>query len=282
MMHRARYGVAAAGGCIFGGLHTTHTEQIRKFTKLEVIKATQETADVKRVTFRLPDGSATLGFSPISAVMIKANIEGSEKPVMKPYNPVFHSTPGEFSVCVKRYPEGKMGTAVHALSPGDHIDVKFGWQQFDYTPNKFSNIGCIAGGTGVTPMLQLIECIVKNPEDTTQVTLVFANKSDRDIFCMSQLDSLAAAHDQLTVVYTVEEKTGWFDQVELGRVSDATIQKHMPAPEAGTMIFVCGKSGMVKELAGPKIFEKGKSPQQGPLLGVLKSLGFSEANVTKV
>ena len=131
---------------MFGG--TAHAEQIRKFTDLEVKAVKQETPDVRRVTFALPDASAPLGFSPISAVMLKANIPGQDKPLMKPYNPVFHTTPGEFSVCVKKYANAKMGTAVHALSPGDRMAVKFGWQQFPYQANTFAKIGCIAGGTG--------------------------------------------------------------------------------------------------------------------------------------
>jgi cytochrome-b5 reductase len=58
-------------------------------------------------------------------------------------------------------------------------------------------------------MLQLIESIVTNPEDKTQVTLLFANKSDYDIICKSKLDEFVAAHsDQLKVVYTVEEQKG--------------------------------------------------------------------------
>lgn len=31
----------------------------------------------------------------------------------------------------------------------------------------------IAGGTGITPMLQVIEAILKNPEDNTQVRLCY-------------------------------------------------------------------------------------------------------------
>lgn len=30
----------------------------------------------------------------------------------------------------------------------------------------------IAGGTGITPMLQVIEAILKNPDDNTQVTYI--------------------------------------------------------------------------------------------------------------
>ena len=32
----------------------------------------------------------------------------------------------------------------------------------------------IAGGTGITPMLQVMQEVARNPEDKTKVTLVFA------------------------------------------------------------------------------------------------------------
>jgi NAD(P)H-flavin reductase len=41
---------------------------------------------------------------------------------------------------------------------------------------KVKKIGMIAGGTGITPMYQLIQDICNNPEDTTQLSLLFANQ----------------------------------------------------------------------------------------------------------
>ena len=41
---------------------------------------------------------------------------------------------------------------------------------------KVKRIGMIAGGTGITPMYQLIKDIVKHPEDQTKVQLIFANQ----------------------------------------------------------------------------------------------------------
>ncbi|KAL4573440.1 hypothetical protein LXL04_020246 [Taraxacum kok-saghyz] len=38
-----------------------------------------------------------------------------------------------------------------------------------------------AGGSGITPRLQVIEAIVKNPDDTTKVSLIYANVSPDDI-----------------------------------------------------------------------------------------------------
>ena len=41
--------------------------------------------------------------------------------------------------------------------------------------------------------------------------------------------------------------------------------------------MVCGPPPMYKAICGPKKFEKGKPPKQGPIDGVLKALGYTEA-----
>lgn len=38
------------------------------------------------------------------------------------------------------------------------------------------NVGMIAGGTGITPMLQLVREVLKDPEDKTNLFLLFANQ----------------------------------------------------------------------------------------------------------
>ena len=42
---------------------------------------------------------------------------------------------------------------------------------------RYANkVGLIAGGTGITPMLQIVRAMIKDPEDTTEVSLLFANQ----------------------------------------------------------------------------------------------------------
>lgn len=63
-----------------------------------------------------------------------------------------------------------------------------------------------AGGSGITPMLQLIKHVLKDPSDKTQLELLFANKSEEDIMLREQIEALAAKHpDQLKVWYTVDK-----------------------------------------------------------------------------
>jgi len=57
----------------------------------------------------------------------------------------------------------------------------------------------IAGGSGLTPMLQVIKEIARNPQDTTEVTFVFANQSLEDIILKKELDEIAATHKNINV-----------------------------------------------------------------------------------
>jgi cytochrome-b5 reductase len=52
----------------------------------------------------------------------------------------------------------------------------------------------IAGGTGVTPCYQVATAILKDPRDTTKISLVFGNISEDDILLKQELEDLAAAH----------------------------------------------------------------------------------------
>lgn len=63
------------------------------------------------------------------------------------------------------------------------MQMKGPFQKISYQPNKWKRIGMIAGGSGLTPMLQVVfEALKRAPlDDNTQITLVFANVSEEDI-----------------------------------------------------------------------------------------------------
>ena len=69
----------------------------------------------------------------------------------------------------------------------------------------------IAGGTGITPMLQIIRAIARDPTDKTTVSLVYANVTETDILLRKELDEAVAASDGRLQVYHVLNKppAGW-------------------------------------------------------------------------
>ena len=94
------------------------------------------------------------------------------------------------------------------MKPGDKLAIKGPMQKFKWEPNAYEKIGLIAGGSGITPMYQLAETILQNPEDKTKVTLLFANKTPQDILLKERLDGWTKKYpDQFNVVYTIDKPT---------------------------------------------------------------------------
>ena len=58
--------------------------------------------------------------------------------------------------------------------------------------------------TGITPMLQIVKAILKDPSDTTRVSLLFANQTEDDILVREELEEMAEKHDQFSLWYTLD------------------------------------------------------------------------------
>nr|GMC58726.1 NADH-cytochrome B5 reductase-like protein [Ipomoea batatas] len=124
-------------------------------------------------------------------------------------------------------------------------------------------------------MLQVIEAILKNPDDNTQISLLYANVSPDDILLKKKLDVLAATHPNLKIFYTVDSPTKEW-RGGSGFISKDMVVKGLPPPSDDTLIFVCGPPGMMNHVSG----EKDKR-EQGELSGVLKEVGYTENMVYK-
>lgn len=49
----------------------------------------------------------------------------------------------------------------------------------------------VAGGSGITPMFQVCQAILRNPYDATKIFLVYANRAEEDILLREKLDAWA-------------------------------------------------------------------------------------------
>lgn len=196
--------------------------------------------------------------------------------VIRPYTPLDADTVGFTELLIKKYKDGKLTPKIHDLKAGDVVQMKGPIQKFQYKANSKKEIGLIAGGTGLTPMLQVADTILRNPEDKTQVTFVFANIAEEDILLRKQLDERAAKHPNFKVHYVLEKPPqGWEGSV--GYVTKELIQKYMPAPSADSTVMVCGPPPMMKAITGPKAPDY----TQGELSGLLLDLGYTKEQVFK-
>lgn len=61
------------------------------------------------------------------------------------------------------------------------------------------------GGTGITPMLQLITDVFRNSSDRTELALLFANQSEADILVREELERFQKEFpDRFKLWYTVD------------------------------------------------------------------------------
>jgi cytochrome-b5 reductase len=170
-----------------------------------------------------------------------------------------------------------MSKHIAGLKVGDTLDFKGPMPKLPYAANEFDAVGMVAGGTGITPMLQVLEKALADPADATTFALLFGNVTPDDILLKGRLDALAAAHPgRFAVEYYVDAPPSWW-RGGRGYVDKKAIARFLPAATQKTKILVCGPPGLVEMVAGAKVSFK----DQGPVGGHLADLGFSRDQVYK-
>lgn len=97
----------------------------------------------------------------------------------------------------------------------------------------------LAGGTGVTPMYQVMNAILRSKRDKTKVTLIFANITVNDILLHNELQELEAKYpDRLSIYYVLNNAPeGWTGGV--GFITADMIRSKLPAPGECNTLHYC-------------------------------------------
>lgn len=222
--------------------------------------------------FQIPkDQSAS---TPTASFVITRFGDGQNDPISRPYTPISkESDKGFFDLLIKKYPDGKMSSHIHSLKPGDLLEVKGPIPKFKVEANMADTIGMIAGGTGITPMYQIIQKLLNDPNDKTNLVLVFGNVTEQDILLKTQLDQLAEKHERFKIYYAVDK--GKFGHQ--GFINKDLLSKALPKPSDNVKLFVCGPPLMVKAISG----SKAPDYSQGELGGILNEMKYPKEKVFK-
>lgn len=166
--------------------------------------------------FKLPSTQSILGLPIGKHISIGAELpqpDGTTKEIVRSYTPISGDhQPGYFDLLIKSYPQGNISKYMASLIVGQHIRVRGPKGAFDYQPNMSRHIGMVAGGSGITPMLQIIRAIVRGREagDRTEVDLIYANVTAQDILLREDLDALTKEDSGIRVHYVLDKPPeGW-------------------------------------------------------------------------
>lgn len=144
-----------------------------------------------------------------------------------------------------------MTNYLYNLKEGQEIDVRgpFGKFQYlgkgevkilikfkpqEYFCHKFKKIIMVAGGTGITPMYQILQCAEKNNEKDCEFYLIYSNHTEKDILMKKELEEISKTIN-LKIVY-ITTKTE-------GRISLKHFENIIPQKDKDAMVLHCGPRG---------------------------------------
>ncbi|KIM37539.1 hypothetical protein M413DRAFT_13248 [Hebeloma cylindrosporum] len=152
---------------------------------------------------------------------------------------------------------GRMTVGFSQLVVGDSVELKGPIGHFIWKGNgiaslhgeerRIAEIGLICGGSGVTPILQVLRAILTDPTGLhTKVWVLDVNRYLDDILCREELDRLALEHGpHFKLHYSLTGKPlpdDW--PYSTGRITDEMLVSHLPVPGTDALVCVCGPPQM--------------------------------------
>lgn len=237
--------------CVCGGSkllrNTTTTNVIQADVRVEIFMEFEtslqdvisRTYNVKSFRFPRP---APLNYKAGQFLFVTINA-GNEK-LRKHFS--FSTSPTEngFIEFTKRLTGHPFSNALDALKVGDwaRIDAPYGNFTFE---GEHEKIGMLSGGIGITPLISIIRYCTDR-QLKTKITLLYANRSEKDIAFKAELEEMQKRNKNLKVVFTVEESSeGWKGYV--GRIDASMLKREIPDYDE-TVFYTCGPPAMVEAM----------------------------------
>lgn len=225
------------------------------FRAFPLISIAQVSHNSKILRFGLPSPDATLGLPLGRHISLRVFLsETTGEAVTRPYTPIsgMHDR-GFFDLLVKVYPDGKMTQVLDKMKIGQTLEVRGPKGSFQYVPGKVRFFGMIAGGSGITPMWQILsELLREESRDPVRIALIYANETEDDILMRKEMEALAEKHGQSGQfrMYFVLNKPldGW--KGGRGFVSEDMIRSEIGKPESEKLVLLCGPPAMNKAMRG--------------------------------
>ncbi|KAL7536077.1 hypothetical protein ACHAWF_005372 [Thalassiosira exigua] len=261
------------------------------FAPLPLVKKESLSHDTRRFTFALPNGPAGLLGLPvgqhITLKFAETSEDGSTKNHQRSYTPVTgDDTPGTVTFVIKvyeagvhpKFPQGgKMSQHLDSLKVGDAVLMRGPKGHMTYHKNgRFTvhpllkrdpdqtrvakHFGMIAGGTGITPMLQIVNRVLRDePNSDVTISLLYANQTEDDILVRKELEEAVEKYPgRFKLHYTLDRPPeGW--KHSAGFISKEMIEAHLPpaAKDGSVQILMCGPPPMVKFACLPNLEKLG-------------------------
>nr|QBQ58300.1 Nitrate reductase [Aspergillus glaucus] len=234
--------------------------QPRSWTRATLSAIKKVSWDTRIFTLKLEHEQQKLGLPIGQHFMIKATDPTTRESIIRSYTPISETEKeGTVDLLVKIYfatptiPGGKMTLALEALPLGSVIECKGPTGRFEYLGNgqvlisgkqrHIRSFKMICGGTGITPIFQVLRAVMQNTSDPTSCVVLDGNRQEGDILCRGELDAFeAVGGKKCQIIHTLSKASdAWTGR--RGRISEELLREYAPA-DSESMVLICGPGAM--------------------------------------
>ena len=228
----------------------TTTRRRASFHPLSVTGVRHLTSDSIEVSFAVPEKLAgKYDYAPGQYIAIRTSLGGEE--VRRSYSICQAPVAGELKVAIKRDLGGLFSAwAIENLRPGMQIDVMSPEGRFTARPpvRADAHYVAIAAGSGITPVMALIEGTLKaSPRNT--FSLVYSNRTAMDTMFVDELADLKDRYPARLALYHVLTRERRSSELLSGRLDAGKVRAILDAlisPADVDEWFICGPFDLVQ------------------------------------
>lgn len=217
---------------------------------VKVVKVVRETSDAVSIYLTEADGSA-LEFRPGQFLSVDVTVGGER--LRRAYSLASACLPGvPVHVTVKRIEHGRASNHLNdTVREGDELAVLGPSGNFTIEPRPVNerHLVMIAGGSGITPIMSILETVLR-VEGGSRVTLIYGNRLWDGVIFRDRLDALCDEFgDRLLVDHVLERPPeGW--SAGSGLLTGDVLQARLKAlgiqDDGLVRYFLCGPTPMME------------------------------------
>ena len=185
---------------------------------------------------------------------------GKDGLACKPYTPI-DFTEEYMDLLIKMYPEGKVSRNLFDLKEGDTIFMKGPREKFkienlnlfnhdhdhEHEQTKIKRIFMFAGGTGISPMFQVLKYLITNQTNIycPKIILTYCNKSRRDVLLEDELEDLKRLYPKprMEIRHILEDQRGYITEADVEESNGLDDYVLVCGPKAFNEFFVGNGNG---------------------------------------
>ena len=219
--------------------------------KTKIKEVIQRNYNVK--SFRL-DISDVLNFKAGQFLLVRLGTD----PQLKKYLSI-SSSPTEKSYLefTKKLTESDFSKILDNLKAGDAVVIQYPFGKF-VLDESFFKIAFLSGGIGITPIRSICKYVV-DKNLGSDIVLVYANRSVKDIVFKDDFDALMKSYPALRVVHVLTEAQAGF-MGSVGRINACLVKKEIPDYQE-RKFYLCGPPQMVEAMRLLLVEELKVSPE---------------------